>query len=226
MGVERDFDENNVFNLLYPPQAARTQVQKRNQILLLKDILRTIKQKFNKHFDKLYHEKEDVVAAIEARNNRIREIAMELETHVECMPLAWKDVEVHDSAITVTDNEVESRPYETEAMREARLKEEERKRREAASDADDARRRALDDMMHGTLEVKRDVFAEASALQKPAWMDEVPVELMTEAQKKEVEEFQVKFQALQDEKIKYRKSLELEMKRLKQEVADASKVFD
>lgn len=224
--VERDFDENNVFNLLYPPQAARTQVQKRNQILLLKDILRTIKQKFNKHFDKLYHEKEDVVAAIEARNNRIREIATELETHVECMPLAWKDVEVHDSAITVADSEIESRPYETEAMREARLKEEERKRREAASDADDARRRALEDMMHGTLEVKRDVFAEASALQKPAWMDEIPMELMTEAQKKEVEEFQIKFQALQDEKVKYRKSLELEMKRLKQEVADASKMFD
>mmetsp|Transcript_407 Transcript_407/g.764 ORF Transcript_407/g.764 Transcript_407/m.764 type:complete len:1920 (-) Transcript_407:94-5853(-) len=226
--ADQDIDTKNIFNLLYSPQTVRTQVQKRMQIIFLKEILRIVKTNFNKHFDKLYQEKEDVVSGINAKNARIKEIASELDVMDEGSGVEpkWDDTEIHDSAITVSDEEVKSRPYETEKMRRLRLEEEERKRREAANDDDDGKQRALNDMMNGTLEVKRDVFAEASALQRPAWMDEIPPEVMTDAQKKEVEEFDEKYAALQDEKAKYRKSLEIEMKRLKVEVQESSKAFD
>lgn len=41
--TEHDVDFHNIFNLLYPPQAVRTQVQKRTQILLLKDVCRRVR---------------------------------------------------------------------------------------------------------------------------------------------------------------------------------------
>ena len=225
---DMDIDTKNVLNLLYPPQTVRTPVQKRAQILFLKEVLRIVKTNFNKHFDKIYREKEDVVGGIHAKNARISEISSELEVLDEGSGITpkWLNVELHDSAIEVTDDEVMSRPFETEKMRQARLADEERRRREAANEDDDAKRRALDDMMHGTLEVKRDVLHEASALHRPEWMDDLPVELMSDAQKKEKEEFEERYAALLDERAKYKKSLELEMKKLKMEVHEAQKIFD
>lgn len=41
----------------------------------------------------------------------------------------------------------------------------------------------LQDMMHGTLEVKQDALT-ADAVKKPEWMDEIAAEDMTEEQKK------------------------------------------
>lgn len=225
---DQDVDLKNIFNLLYAPQTVRTPVQKRSQIILLKEVLRRVKGNFNKHFQALYHEKEDVVSSITAKTTRINEIIDELELAEESSPPTpqWSNIEEPDSAVKIEDSEISSRPYESEAMREERLRLEEERRRAAASEDDDARQRALLDMMNGTLEVKRDVFAEASALHRPEWMDELDPALMTEAQKKEVEEFDAKYAALQEEKAAYRKSLELEMKRLRLEIAEAKKSFD
>ena len=225
---DMDIDTKNVLNLLYPPQTVRTPMQKRAQILFLKEVLRIVKSNFNKHFDKIYREKEDVVGGIHAKNARISEIASELEVLDEGSGIdpKWLNIELHGSAIEVTDDEVKSRPFETEKMRQARLAEEERRRREAANEDDDAKRRALEDMMHGTLEVKRDMLHEASALHRPEWMDDLPVELMSDAQKREKEEFEERYAALLDERAKYKKSLELEMKKLKMEANEAQKTFD
>lgn len=223
-----DIDVKNVLNLLYPPQTVRTPVQKRSQILFLKEVLRVVKTNFNKHFEKIYREKEDVVAGIHAKNARISEIASELEVLDEGSGInpKWLNVELFDSAIQVADDEVKSRPFETEKMRQIRLAEEERKRREAANEDDDGKKRALEDMMNGTLEVKRDVLSDASALHRPEWMNDLPVELMSEAQKKEKEEFDERYAALLDERAKYKKSLEVEMKKLKVEANESQKIFD
>lgn len=42
---------------------------------------------------------------------------------------------------------------------------------------------SIQDMMHGTLEVKQDALT-ADAVKRPEWMDEVAAEEMTEEQKK------------------------------------------
>jgi gas vesicle protein len=81
-------------------------------------------------------------------------------------------------------------------------------------------------MMHGTLEVKRDVFAEASAFVKPDWMDTLLPAEMSEAQLKEYDAYMSKLKALQEEQAMYRKALEQEMKRLKNEVTELCKAFD
>jgi hypothetical protein len=227
LDAERDIDDNDVFNLLYPPQSVRTQVQKRFQITLLREIGRLVRAKFNAHFDRLVREKEDVMASVESRNVRIRVILDELKQQEDFLEPKWNDKEIAGAAISVRDDEVVSRPYESEAQRATRLREEEeRRRREAEKDANDIKGRALDEMMHGTLEIKRDAFADASALQRPAWMEEIPLADMTEAQLKEVDAFEVKLKALQEEQAKYRKTLEVELKKLKAESVEVCKVFD
>lgn len=230
--TEQEIDYKNIFNLLYAPQTVRTQIQKRNQILFLKEIIRLIKINFNKLFDKIYHEKEDVLMTIQSKNIRITEIIEELDLHDADPVITPKflDIELSDSSIRITDEEIASKPYETNAMRIKRLEEEEKKRKELAERNNDAKERALNDMMNGTLEIKRDVLSEVSSIQKPDWMllltTPIQIEHLNEQQKKEYEEYLAKYTALQDEKAKYRKSLEVEMKKLKGEISDVVKGFD
>ena len=89
--------------------------------------------------------------------------------------------------------------------RAARLAEDEaRRKREAEADTEDVKGRALDEMMHGTLEVKRDVLADVSAMAKPAWMEELSPSEMNESQLKEYEAFEAKIKTMQEEQLKYR----------------------
>jgi len=225
--ADRTVDDNDVFNLLYPPQSVRTQTQKRTQIILLKEVARIARSKFNVHFDKLVRDKEDVMASVESRNARIREILTELQQQEDYLDPKWRDVEIAGSAILVQPEEIVNKPYESEAQRQIRIKEEEeRRRREEEKDAEDVKGRALEEMMNGTLEVKRDVFAEASAMHRPDWMDTTAPADMTEAQLREVDAFETKFKAIQEEQAKYRKSLEIELKKLKMEAIEVCKAFD
>ena len=224
---KKEVDYKDIFTLLYPPSAIRTEVQKRTQIVLLKEVVRLIKKKFNDRWKKLNSEKEDVIGSIESRNVRINEILAELRTTDELFKPKWANEELEGSALLVDDEEIAARPFETEVMRQARLKEEEeRRRREAEKNDNDEKTRALDEMMNGTLDVKVDVFALADSMQKPEWMVDIPYEEMTEIQRKEFDEFEYKINQIQEEQAKYKKSLELELKRLKSEIVDSTKNFD
>lgn len=224
---DMDIDLNNVLNLLYPPQAVRSQVQKRTQIVLLKEVIRQIKVKFNDQFEKLRREKGDIIGSIDSRNIRMRAILEDLHQTEDLFAPVMANKEVAGSSITVESSELRTRPYESEANKQARLREEEEKRlRDLANDKEDVKGRALDEMMHGTLEVKRDVFAEASAFTKPEWMDTLSTSEMNEAQLKEYDAYVTKLKALQEEQANYRKSLEQEMKRLKNEVSELCKAYD
>ena len=223
---KRDFDDNDIFNLLYPPQSVRTSVQKRTQICLLKEVNRMVRSKFNEHFEKLVNDKEDVLSATESRNVRIKVILGELKKEEELFEPQWGNVELPNSAVAVDDTEVKSRPYESEkdrAKREA-LEEEER-RRAAEKDSDNVMGRALMDMMNGELSVKKDVLAEGEMV-KPAWMDEMDPKDMTELQLKELEEWDDKVRAHAEEQAKYKQALQIELKKLKQDNEDAIKEFD
>jgi hypothetical protein len=224
---EFEIDDKNIFNLLYAPQTVRTQIQKRTQIILLKEVVRMIRTKFNDHFEKLRREKEEVIASIGVRNARIEVILEELHHKDEVVYPELANTEIPGTTVLINDSEIKSRPYESEASRNIRLKKEEEKRRQdAENDKEDVKGRALEEMMHGTLDVKRDVFAEASALHKPDWMHEIPVADMNESELKEYEAFEIKFKELQEEQAKYRKSLEQELRRIKGEIVDARKNFD
>ena len=221
-----DFNENDIFNLLYPPQSVRTQIQKRFQIILMTEVSRIVCAKFNTHFDKLASEKDDVIGTIESRNARITVILGELKTTDTLIQPKWKNVEIAGSAVKVFDDEVESKPYESEKERAARLLEEEEKRRkEAEKDGEDVMGRALIDMMNGVLSVKKDTLSDEGMV-RPAWMDEIDPKDMSELQLKELDEFDDKARLFAEEQAKYKKALEMELKKLKTETIEALQAFD
>lgn len=222
-----NIDESLSLNLLYPPLAIRTDIQKRIQIALMYDVLHSIKTKFNEYFKKLRSEKEDAIASIESRNNRIQEILNDLRIKEDFFRPDMLPIELPETAVVVQDNELVSRPYETAVARAQRLKEEDiKRRRELEQTGDNVKGRALDDMMNGILEAKKNVLAEASALHRPEWMTKVSPADMTESELKEYEEFEANVKAVQEEQMKYRKMLEVELKKLRTEIADICKNFD
>jgi WD40 repeat protein len=223
-----DVDENEFLNLVYAPQITRTVIQKKNQLLFLKEIARRIKQRFNKVFISLRQEKDDIIQFVNARSDRIAEIFGELKSAEERIwrPKLQND-EIVGSHIVVSPEEMSCQPYESEAVKLQKQKEAEERAAKALGDENELTKlRALDDMMHGTLEVKRDVLAEALSTHKPAWMDELAPSEMTEFQLKEYETFQEKLRIFQEEQAHYRKTLEQEMKKLKQEIVETCKVFN
>ncbi|CAN0578705.1 unnamed protein product, partial [Ectocarpus sp. 12 AP-2014] len=120
---------------------------------------------------------------VEEKNNRIQEILVDLGSDETFFRPKWLDVEQPEEVFNV-ESDMTVKPYESEADREARRKaEEEKRRREEEAKGSNDKFRALDDMMHGTLEVKQDTLT-VDAVKKPDWMDEVAAEDMTEDQKK------------------------------------------
>ncbi|CAM9814816.1 unnamed protein product, partial [Discosporangium mesarthrocarpum] len=217
MAVLEPSDENDPTSLLYPPLALRTPRQKRTQIILLQELILDMHRAFNHHFDQLYSAKEDCMDKVEEKNNRVKEILAELDSSETYFQPQWLEQELPSETFDV-EGEMTSTPYESEATKEKRRKEdEERKQREEEAKGENSRFRALEDMMHGTLEVKQEGLT-VGAVQRPDWMDEVPPEEMTDEQRTEVEAYEAKLKEVQDELAKHRKALELELKKLRTEV--------
>jgi hypothetical protein len=72
----------NVKKLFYHPAVVRTSAQKRIQAKLIGELIRATQVKFNSSFDKLRHDKAEVIDAIKTRHARIRDILLELGTPV------------------------------------------------------------------------------------------------------------------------------------------------
>ncbi|GMI02333.1 hypothetical protein TrLO_g7419 [Triparma laevis f. longispina] len=211
---------------LYHPLAIRTDAQRKTQITLLKELVRLIAEDFNKHFQKLKAAKEDTLGVLEAKNDRIKEILAELKSDETYFQPTLDDSEVVDSVLTLTKDELTTSVYESKVSREARLKREEEARIAAENNkGDDLPTRALNDMMNGTLEVKKEIISEDS-LVREEWMDEIPFEQMSEEQRKALDEYNGKLKAIAEALEKQRKALELELKKLRSEVAEVVKAFD
>ena len=225
---DRMIDENSIFNMLLPPTSVRTVIQKRNQIVLLNEFCRIIKLKFNGAFDKLCNEKDDCLASIEARYVRIREIFAELKHEEELPAFSLHDIELSGTDIKLSKGDVKIVPYESAAIKAQKAKEaEEKRKRDAERDKADVKGRALNDMMNGVLEVKKDLFASSSEIEKPSWfVDGLTVDKMNDSQRKEFEEYEARVAAAEEEQNKVRKLLEMEVKKLRSEIVDLCKVFD
>ncbi|CAM9456895.1 unnamed protein product [Scytosiphon promiscuus] len=217
-------DETDPTYLLYPPLALRTPRQKRTQIVLLGELVLDVQKAFNRHLDRLHSAKEDCLDKAK-KNNRIQEILADLGSEETFFRPKWQDGEQPDEVFNV-ETDMTVKPYESEADRDARRKaEDEKRQREEEARGSNEKIRALDDMMHGTLEVKQDTLT-ADAVKRPQWMEEVAAEDMTEEQRKEAEEYETKLKDVQEEQATCRKALELELKKLRTEVNDLVKAFD
>ncbi|KAG7388946.1 hypothetical protein PHYPSEUDO_011593 [Phytophthora pseudosyringae] len=217
------------FHFVYHPAAVRTRKQARVQMHLLGACARALQSAFNTEFQELVRQKENTMEQIEAKNARVVEITTELNASGSGGDLfrpQWAPEEKADAILQVSPEEMTQKPYETAERRKAREKEaQEAAEREKARKKDDVGGRALVDMMDGTLEVKKDPLA-AQELVKEAWMLSIPPEEMTAEQKKLVQQFEAAQAKFEEEREKYRKSLDLELRKTRGEVGDLCRAFD
>ncbi|XP_061693099.1 cilia- and flagella-associated protein 43 isoform X2 [Syngnathoides biaculeatus] len=203
---------------LYDQFSLHTTEQKQNQIIMLQVALNT-------QFDKVYKQKVQEIGRVKERNKQVREILEELEVTEDLWVPVLSDREVPERVFVVDDSEIKAEKYLTpeEEKEKERKRLEEQKR--LAAKSDDVRERALDDMMDGVLEVKKDSLLKAEVPQ-PEFVLAKPDNEWSEEEKKQFKEYEKKVKELNTEKEKYRKSLENEIKGLQKATKEATERFD
>ncbi|XP_021086318.2 cilia- and flagella-associated protein 43 isoform X2 [Mesocricetus auratus] len=199
--------------------------EKINQIILLKDIIYKVKKAFNSEFDAAYKQKEIEIARVRERNVRIEEIILDLELEETVWRPVFEDCEQPERALVVEDDEISLQkhipswhklktemiaPLEMEQLQQAQ--------------ASDARQRGLMDMMGGVLEVKKEDILRM-VIPQPAFMVKADA-LWTEDERKQFKEYEKKVKELNEERDKYRKSLEAELKKLQNSIQESTQNFD
>ncbi|XP_075791642.1 cilia- and flagella-associated protein 43 isoform X2 [Pelodiscus sinensis] len=211
-------------SILYHQMDLHTREEKINQVILLQDIIYKVKTAFNKEFGTVARQKEQEIARVKERNLRIQEIVEQLELQEAVWEPALTDDEIPERALTVQDSEIKVEKYLTPEQRAkaemmAKL---EMERRLAAMNT--ARLRALDDMMGGVLEVKKDDILKIE-IPPPPFVSK-PDALWNEEEKKIFKEYEKKVKELNEEREKYRKTLETELKKLQTSIQETTQTFD
>ncbi|KAM4036639.1 cilia- and flagella-associated protein 43 [Anomaloglossus baeobatrachus] len=210
---------------LYSQLEMHSREEKINQILLLQDIIYKIKTGFNKEFEVVHRQKEQEVARVKERNQRILDIMSELNVQEKLMEPKFTDNEKPERALTVDDSEIKVEKYLTPEQKikaEQQAKQEEEKR--LAAQEDNAKQRALNDMMGGVLEVKKEDILRMEVTQ-PGFLAKAETE-WTEDEKKQFKDYDKKCKELNEEKEKYRKLLEAEMKKIQASIMETTLAFD
>ncbi|KAG9490759.1 hypothetical protein GDO78_006209 [Eleutherodactylus coqui] len=210
---------------LYSQLEMHSREEKINQIILLQDIIYNVKTGFNKEFEVVYRHKEQEVTRVNERNQRILEIMSELNIQEKLIEPKFTDNEKPERALTVDDSEIKVEKYltpEQKTKAEQRAKQEEEKR--LAAQEDNAKQRALNDMMGGVLEVKKEDILRMEVAQ-PGFLSKAENE-WTEEEKKLFKDYDKKCKDLNEEKEKYRKILEAEVKKIQASIMESTLAFD
>ncbi|KAK1791764.1 hypothetical protein P4O66_013741 [Electrophorus voltai] len=199
--------------------------QKINQIILLQDGIYKVKTAFNREFESVYKQKKQEISRVRDKNKRITEIMAELDLQESLWEPTLTDNERPESVLTVNDSEIKVKKYliPEQRQREEEQRKEEEQRRLAAK-GDNVRERALDDMMGGVLELKKEDILRMEVPQ-PEFMAK-PELRWTEEERRSYKEYEKKAKELREEQDKYRKALEAEMKKLQISIKDATLAFD
>ncbi|XP_041065246.1 cilia- and flagella-associated protein 43 [Carcharodon carcharias] len=214
-----------VNHYLYKQLDLHTKDEKINQIVLLQDVIYNIKTAFNKEFDATFKQKEVEISRVKDRTMRIKEIMHRLDVDEEVWLPMMSNKEMPEREFEVQDSEITAERYLTPEQK--RKLEEEYKAEQLrllAAKADNWRERALKDMMGGVLETKKSDILKME-IPVPSFMDKAEYE-WTEEQAKQAKEYAIKEQELNEEKDKYRKTLESELKKLQGSIAESTSNFD
>ncbi|KFR00889.1 WD repeat-containing protein 96, partial [Opisthocomus hoazin] len=211
-------------SILYHQWDLHTREQKVNQIVLLKDIIYKVKTAFNKEFDIVAQQKEQEIAQVKERNLRIREILAQLDLQLDVWEPALTDDEIPEQTLTVQDSEIKAEKYLTQQEREKAemMVKLEMERRLAATDNE--RLRALNDMMGGVLEVRKEDILKMD-IPPPPFISK-PEHVWNDEEKKIFREHEKKVKELNEEKEKYRRALENELKKLETSIQETTQKFD
>ncbi|GFO10121.1 cilia- and flagella-associated protein 43-like isoform x2 [Plakobranchus ocellatus] len=212
--------------LFYSQFDLHTREQKVSQIVLLEDAIHRIKVTFNKEFDEVFAKKEQEIAKVKEKNKRITKIVNDLSLDDSVTEPSMSVAEKPEMLLEVADSEIKVEKYLTPEQRkqqeeEARLEEE----RLARERGDNARERALDMMMGGVLEIKKEDELKKD-VPKPAFMLTKKEEEYNEEEQKLFKEYQKKCQELNEEREKFRKQLETELRKLQATIQENMQAFD
>nr|CAH8857002.1 unnamed protein product [Trichobilharzia regenti] len=214
----------------YSQMELYTRMQKVYQIVLTKQTIHQMKECFNKEFNEVYEKKADQLALIRSKLSRIRKIHTDLQQTNALKYLIdprFDQDEEPEQLLTVTDSEIKVEKYlspEQLAEIEARrLAEEERRRREKL---DNWRERGLEDMMGGVLEIKKEDQLKKD-IPKPAFLlTGKLIAHWTEDDKRMYAEYERKVKELNEEREKYKKFLEGELKKIYGQIDEIKTKFD
>ena len=199
--------------------------QKHNQIVLIQDSIYQIKKSFNSAFHEVYRSKMAEVKRIEEKNVRIKKILTDLGLDDVILEPVIDAVERPESLLEVKDSEV---TFERFITKEEQIKiDEENKRdeeRRLAEMADNARERALYQMMKGVLEANPEDELKKD-LERPEILKK-PEEEWGEDEVRVAKEFEKKEQELKEQREKFKKSLETELRKHQGNINDATAAFD
>ncbi|XP_073858763.1 cilia- and flagella-associated protein 43 isoform X17 [Macaca fascicularis] len=199
--------------------------EKINQIILLKDIIYKVKTAFNNEFDAAYKQKEFEITRVKERNVRIREIIVDLELEEAVWQPEFEDCEKPERTLVVQDEEITAHKHVMpwHKAREELIVNRETERWLLIQGAN-TRLRALMDMMGGVLEVKKEDILRM-VIPQPAFMAK-PDAVWTEEERKQFKDYEKKVKELNEERDKYRKSLEAELKKLQNSIQESTQAFD
>ncbi|XP_030917176.1 cilia- and flagella-associated protein 43 [Geospiza fortis] len=211
-------------SILYRQCDLHTKEQKLNQIILLKNVIYNVKAAFNEEFNIVVQKKEQEIARVKERNLKIQEILEQLDLQVELWEPVLTDDEMPERVLTVQDSEIKAEKYMTQEEKEQAemLAKLERERRLGATD--DERLRALDDMMGGVLELRREDILKMD-IPPPDFLSR-PEDLWTEEEKKVFEEYEKKVNELNEEKEDYRQFLRNEWNKIEASIKETTQNFD
>ncbi|KAH7421200.1 hypothetical protein KP509_13G045300 [Ceratopteris richardii] len=212
-------EKGPIEDLLYHAFDLTTSKRKRTQRFLLFKEIQIIREAFNKKFANFEENKDIIIDKIKEMHLRILELQKKL---------GWKDdfilpqLEKHDdyeSAFSVKDTEIQvPKPGAKSSSNDSMDK-------KGPKQGTNIAERALQDMMGGKLEHKKEEVAVEVEIEKPAWMFGNP-KTFTKEQIKEVKEFDAKLKAIKEEKEKKQRAHEFEMRKLKNDIQDLMTNFD
>ncbi|XP_052100384.1 cilia- and flagella-associated protein 43-like isoform X4 [Mytilus californianus] len=213
-------------DLFYSQFDLHTREQKINQIILLEDAIHRIKVAFNKEFDDIHLKKVSEIGKIKEKNKRIKKIMNDIDLDEEIILPLLSIYEEPEQLLTVKDEEVKVEKYLTPEQK--KKKEEEDKleeERRLKEKGDNARERGLGMMMGGVLEIKKEDELKKD-IPKPQFMQTKEQKDWTEDEKRLAAEFEQKVKDLNEEREKYRKQLETELRKLQSIIQDSMGGFD
>ncbi|XP_060097687.1 cilia- and flagella-associated protein 43 [Heteronotia binoei] len=212
-------------SVLYPQMEMHTREEKINQIVLLRDIIYSVKTAFNKEFDSVARMKELEIARVKERNARISEILNQLEIQEEIWEATLTDNEKPDRDLKVLDSEIKVEKYLTPLQKaKEKIMARINYKRRLAAQGDNARERGLMDMMNGVLEIKKEDILKMEIPPPP--FASKPEALWNEDEKKVYKEYEKKVKELNEEREKHRKILETELRKLQSSVQETTQTFD
>ncbi|XP_055358538.1 cilia- and flagella-associated protein 43 isoform X2 [Betta splendens] len=210
---------------VYDQFSLKTTEQRINQITLLQDVIYCIKTAFNAEFEAVHRQKVQELNRVRDRNRQIGAIMLALNSSETLWEPGLSRSEWPERMLTVDEAEIKAQKHLTPEQKEEEKRRKLEEQQRLAAKGDNSRDRALSDMMDGVLQVKKVDILKMEIPPPEFVLTKSDID-WSEEEKKAFKEFEKKTKDLNEEKEKYKKLLEAEIKKLQAASWDATEGFD